>query len=188
MKMPFLLIGIFATPRKNSIVYIGYYMEAYMKRIICVLGSFLLLLSIAACGKNNAEGNLTLIKHYGQEKVDEMEIQCTDEAQLKIANSLVGKAREILSYCGTDDNVDTVDCDALKKYYFFSKDANKSDVSIELITTSQSGDSGYIWVKYSAEYYDEAGNLLMGMAETYSRWDIEKVDDVWKVVNIDEIN
>lgn len=116
-----------------------------------------------------------------------MEIQCNDEAQIKIANSLVDKAREILSYCGTEDNVDTSDCGALKKYYFFPEDVCKADVSIELVTTSQSDDSGYIWVKYSAEYYDEAGNLLMGMAETYSRWDIEKKNGIWVVTAVDEI-
>mgnify|MGYP000755245730 FL=1 len=41
--------------------------------------------------------------------------------------------------------------------------------------------------KYSAKYYDDAGNLLTGMAETYSRWDIEKKNGIWLVIVVDEI-
>lgn len=70
-----------------------------MKKFLCILLFVATLISLSACGK----GSSTLVKHYGQEKVDEMEIQCTDEAQLKIADSLVDKAREILSFLLIDN-------------------------------------------------------------------------------------
>ena len=65
------------------------------------------------------KGVSTLVKHYGQEKVDEMEIECTDETQLKVANDLIAEAKDIMSYCGSGDGTNKEDCGALERYYFF---------------------------------------------------------------------
>lgn len=154
-----------------------------MKKILCVILFVVMVISLSACGK----GVSTLVKHYGQEKVDEMEIECTDEAQLTVANALVAKAKNVMSYCGSGDGVDTENCGALERYYFFDEKAVKAEVLIELVTTKQENGKGYIWVKYSANYYDEDDKLIMGKAEAYSRWDIEQQDGVWTVTAIDEI-
>ena len=122
-----------------------------------------------------------------QEKVDEMEIECTDETQLKVANDLIAEAKDIMSYCGSGDGTNKEDCGALERYYFFDDKAVRADVSIELVTTKQENGKGYIWVKYSADYYDKDDTLISGNGEAYSRWDIEQLDGKWTVTLIDEI-
>lgn len=154
-----------------------------MKKVLCVILFVVMAISLSACGK----GVSTLVKHYGQEKVDEMEIECTDEAQLTVANDLIAKARDVMSYCGSGDGVDTENCGALERYYFFDENAIRAEVSIELVTTKQENEKGYIWVKYSANYYDEDDTLISGKGEAYSRWDIEQIDGKWTVTLIDEI-
>ena len=85
------------------------------------------------------------------------------------------------------NNVDTDSCGALKKYFYFDENVKKAEAAIELITTEQHDGKGYVWVKYSANYYDANNNLVMGMGETYSRWDIEEKDGTWVVIAIDEM-
>ena len=154
-----------------------------MKQIMAVILIIITITTLASCGKRPT----TLERHYGQEKVDEMEIECTDEAQLKVANDLVAVAKDVMSYCGSGDGVDTEKCGALERYYFFDGKADRAEVSIELITTKQENGKGYIWVKYAANYYDMDDKLISGTAETYSRWDIEQKDGEWTVTTIDEI-
>ena len=144
-----------------------------MKKFLCAILFLTMVISLSACG---GKGVSTLVKHYGQEKVDEMEIECTDETQLKVANDLIAEAKDIMSYCG-----------ALERYYFFDDKAVRADVSIELVTTKQENGKGYIWVKYSADYYDKDDTLISGNGEAYSRWDIEQLDGKWTVTLIDEI-
>lgn len=185
-----LQIIIFATPREISIVYVGYHMEVYMKKVTCILVSlFVLLLSVTACGKKDTKDDITLIKHFGQEKYDEMKTECDSQEQIDVANGLILQAKEIMQFIGTENDIDNmVDVGALKKYYYFNSEVKKAVVDIKLITTNQNGDKGYIWVEYSTDYYDLNETIVHGVAKIKSRWDIEKKDDVWKVVNIDEIN
>ena len=143
-----------------------------MKKFLCAILFLTMVISLSACG---GKGVSTLVKHYGQEKVDEMEIECTDETQLKVANDLIAEAKDIMSYCG------------LERYYFFDDKAVRADVSIELVTTKQENGKGYIWVKYSADYYDKDDTLISGNGEAYSRWDIEQLNGKWTVTLIDEI-
>lgn len=128
-----------------------------MKKFLCAILFLTMVISLSACG---GKGVSTLVKHYGQEKVDEMEIECTDETQLKVANDLIAEAKDIMSYCGSGDGTNKEDCGALERYYFFDDKAVRADVSIELVTTKQENGKGYIWVKYSADYYDKDNPLL----------------------------
>ena len=66
-----------------------------MKKFLCAILFLTMVISLSACG---GKGVSTLVKHYGQEKVDEMEIECTDETQLKVANDLIAEAKDIMSY------------------------------------------------------------------------------------------
>ena len=134
-----------------------------MKKFLCAILFLTMVISLSACG---GKGVSTLVKHYGQEKVDEMEIECTDETQLKVANDLIAEAKDIMSYCGSGDGTNKEDCGALERYYFFDDKAVRADVSIELVTTKQ----------------ENSGN-----GEAYSRWDIEQLDGKWTVTLIDEI-
>lgn len=78
-----------------------------MKKFLCAILFLTMVISLSACG---GKGVSTLVKHYGQEKVDEMEIECTDETQLKVANDLIAEAKDIMSYCGSGDGTNKEDC------------------------------------------------------------------------------
>ena len=162
-----------------------------MKKVWCIILSIVTVMSLSACGKEESalvkQYGQEMVKYYGEEKVKEMDIKCSDEAQLQVANNLVETAKSNLSYCGSKNNVDTDSCGALKKYFYFDENVKKAEAAIELITTEQHDGKGYVWVKYSANYYDSNNNLVMGMGETYSRWDIEEKDGTWVVIAIDEM-
>ena len=105
-----------------------------MKKFLCAILFLTMVISLSACG---GKGVSTLVKHYGQEKVDEMEIECTDETQRKVAYDLIAEAKDIMSYCGSGDGTNKENCGALERYYFFDDKAVRADVSIELVTTKQ---------------------------------------------------
>ena len=133
--------------------------------------------------------DVTLIKHFGQEKYDEMKTECYDQEQINVANGIVSQAKEIMQFIGTENDINNQDSvGALVRYYYFNLEVKKAVADIKLITTNQNGNTGYIWVEYSTKYYDLNETLIYGAEKVISRWDIEKENDVWKVVNIDEIS
>lgn len=130
-----------------------------------------------------------MIKHFGQEKYDEMKTECYDQEQINVANGIVSQAKEIMQFIGTENDINNQDSvGALVRYYYFNLEVKKAVADIKLITTNQNGNTGYIWVEYSTKYYDLNETLIYGAEKVKSRWDIEKENDVWKVVNIDEIS
>ena len=159
-----------------------------MKKYIYIgLGvSFMILLLLMACNSNKQE-NTTLVRHYGQEKYDEMKAKCTDNIQLAVANNLIAEAKKAFIHHKEDSKTDINKAGALTKYHpdFTFK---KADVDIDLITTKQVNDSGYIWVKYSTKYFDSNDNLISASSDAVSRWEIKKNNSSWKVTSIDEIN
>ena len=158
-----------------------------MKKTVYVMVLFVLLLSLIACGKKNKTDDVTLIKHFGQEKYDEMKTECYDQEQINVANGIVSQAKEIMQFIGTENDINNQDSvGALVRYYYL--EVKKAVADIKLITTNQNGNTGYIWVEYSTKYYDLNETLIYGAEKVISRWDIEKENDVWKVVNIDEIS
>lgn len=160
-----------------------------MKKTVYVMVLFVLLLSLVACSKKNTTDDVTLIKYYGQEKYDEMKTECYDQEQINVANGIVSQAKEIMQFIGTENDINNQDSvGALVRYYYFNLEVKKAVADIKLITTNQNGNTGYIWVEYSTKYYDLNETLIYGAEKVISRWDIEKENDVWKVVNIDEIS
>lgn len=147
------------------------------------------LFCLSAC--TQSKDSIELVKHFGQSKVDEMKVKCTDEKQLEIANSLIKKAKQIMSYTGSKNSVNTNQSDALKKYYFFElgqyQEATSADVEMELITTKQENETGYVWVKYSCHYYDKNNQLITSSNDIIARWDIALENGTWTVKNIDEM-
>lgn len=160
-----------------------------MKKTVYVMVLFVLLLSLVACSKKNTTDDVTLIKYYGQEKYDEMKTECYDQEQINVANGIVSQAKEIMQFIGTENDINNQDSvGALVRYYYFNLEVKKAVADIKLITTNQNGNTGYIWVEYSTKYYDLNETLIYGAEKVIFRWDIEKENDVWKVVNIDEIS
>ena len=112
-----------------------------------------------------------------------------DQEQINVANGIVSQAKEIMQFIGTENDINNQDSvGALVRYYYFNLEVKKAVADIKLITTNQNGNTGYIWVEYSTKYYDLNETLIYGAEKVISRWDIEKENDVWKVVNIDEIS
>lgn len=58
--------------------------------------------------------------------------------------------------------------------------------NLDHIASCFSGNSGYIWVKYSTEAYDENGTLLSGSWRILSRWELRKTEDGWIVISVRE--
>ena len=57
---------------------------------------------------------------------------------------------------------------------------------LKFVAANFSGDSGYIWVKYSSEAYDKDGEVTFGSWGILSRWELEKKDNQWVVTSIKE--
>ncbi len=57
---------------------------------------------------------------------------------------------------------------------------------LKFIAANFSDDKGYIWVKYSSEAYDNAGEVAFGSWDMLSRWKLEKADNKWVVTSIKE--
>ena len=57
---------------------------------------------------------------------------------------------------------------------------------LKFVAANFSGDSGYIWVKYSSEAYDKDGEVTFGSWCILSRWELEKKDNQWVVTSIKE--
>ena len=73
-----------------------------------------------------------------------------------------------------------------KTTWINTDNASTTNVSIEYLNTKQDGDSGYIWVKYTAEYLDGYGEGFKGSYDVVSRWEIKKENNEWKVTKITE--
>ena len=68
-----------------------------MKKVWCIILSIVTVMSLSACGKEESalvkQYGQEMVKYYGEEKVKEMDIKCSDEAQLQVANNLVETAK-----------------------------------------------------------------------------------------------
>ena len=57
---------------------------------------------------------------------------------------------------------------------------------LKFVAANFSGDSGYIWVKYSSKAFDKDGEVTFGSLGNLSRWELEKKDNQWVVTSIKE--
>ena len=166
-------------------------MKISKKTYFTPLISILFCLCLSACN-TQTKNDTQLVKYYGQDKVNEMKVKCTDQKQLDVANALIEKAKQVMSYTDSTKNTHIQHLGALEKYYFFKSDEYQTmasaNVEINLITTKQENDKGYIWAKYSCYYYDENNQLIAGSDDIITRWDIALENSVWIVKNIDEMS
>ncbi|MCI8327616.1 MAG: hypothetical protein HFI37_07550 [Lachnospiraceae bacterium] len=153
--------------------------------IVCFVVS---VLCLSACNKQSKD-NMDLVKFYGQKKVDEIKVKCEDKNQIKVAETLVETAREVLSYTGSKEEADRKSVGALDRYYVFHGEyigIESADVNIKLLTTKQEDNKGYIWIKYSAAYYDKESRLISASFDVTSRWEIELENNDWIVTKVEE--
>lgn len=146
---------------------------------LIVIISFTLLLS----GCNKSEKNQTLINFFGEEKYGELSLVCSGKDKLQVANELIELANTVLTNTEIEYTADEVG--ALTRYSYNNPNVTNVDIDIKLITTEQTEDIGYIWVQYSAYYYENE-NLVSGSKDVISRWTITRENDVWTVTLIEE--
>lgn len=65
-------------------------------------------------------------------------------------------------------------------------DVVKENHDIKFVTAKINGSTGYIWIRYSQEGLDKDGNRNTGSKDVLSRIELEKTDDVWTAIDIDE--
>ena len=65
-------------------------MKISKKTYFTALISILFCLCLSACN-TQTKNDTQLVKHYGQDKVNEMKVKCTDQKQLDVANALIEK-------------------------------------------------------------------------------------------------
>lgn len=150
-----------------------------MRKILPIL--FITLLILTGC--NNSEKNQTLINFYGEEKYNELSNICSDNDKLQVANELVEVANKVLRDTNQEYTADMVG--ALERYSYKNPAITNVDVQIELITTEQTENTGYVWVCYSAYYYENE-DLVLGASDVISRWTIEGKNNEWIVILVEE--
>ena len=158
------------------------------KKINYIACFVVLLLCLSVCNRQSKD-NVDLVRFYGQEKADEIEEKCEDKNQINVAETLIERAREVLSYIGSKEKADRKGVGALDRYYVFHGEyigIESADVNIELLTTKQEHDKGYIWIKYSAAYYDKENRLITASFDVTSRWEIKLKNNDWIVTKVEE--
>ena len=59
-------------------------------------------------------------------------------------------------------------------------------VAFQFITCKITGDEGIVWVAYTRSVYDENGEKITVGANILSLWRIEKHENEWQVIRIEE--
>lgn len=158
----------------------------YANDVAVILLLFIIVL-LSGCASSNSNALVTpeIAIHYGEEKTKELEMLCEDTTKISVANQLISKAKRNFELKEQNDIQE--DYGALLEYKCSNPDVVKSTSKIKLLTTDQSLHTGYIWVEYSVSYYNQKDELLDGSDSIISRWEIEKDNDEWMVVKIDDI-
>lgn len=154
-----------------------------MKKMSIITIILLLTALVVVSGCNKREENQTLINFFGEKKYSELSSICTDKDKLRIATDLIEKARCVMT--DTQKKYTTDEVKALERYSFYDPTITNVDVNIELITTEQIGNEGYIWVRYTTKYYYNT-DLVSGSDDIISRWTIENDNTQWYVTSIEE--
>ncbi len=119
---------------------------------------------------------------YGRETYSELQIKCTAEDREAI-QPVLNLADEAFSYLGDGDKYELfgkLGLYSLNNY----KDVVSEKHGIDFLTAKLDGGSGYLWVEYFHEGYDETGERTTGSWEIKSRWTLEKTDGEWIVSDI----
>lgn len=152
----------------------------------------LLLFSIcmfSACSKPSQEYIVenTDYAYMNNESHEELQSKCEDKEQIEIAKRIIKNSEKAFKTSLQEaSNYDFGACSTYCPDESVLKRSENIDLSIEYMNTKQDSDSGYIWVKYSVDYYDKAGEIICGCHDAVARWEIKKDGFEWKVVKITE--
>lgn len=160
-----------------------------MKKLVFPI---LLLFSIcmfSACSKPSQEYIVenTDYAYMNNESNEELQSKCEDKEQIETAKRIIKNSEKAFKTSLQEaSNYDFGACSAYCPDKTVLDNASTTNVSIEYLNTKQDGDSGYIWVKYTAEYLDGYGEGFKGSYDVVSRWEIKKENNEWKVTKITE--
>lgn len=162
-----------------------------MKKVIIPALLILSACILSACSKNeNTEKYIyetTAYQYINDPNHKELQTKCEDKEQIEIAKKIIKdseKAFKISLQEASDRDLGA--CSTYCPDESVLKRSENIDLSIEYMNTKQDSDSGYIWVKYSVDYYDKAGEIICGRHDAVARWEIKKDGFEWKVVKITE--
>lgn len=152
----------------------------------------LLLFSVcmlSACSKPSQEYIVenTDYAYMNNESNEELQSKCEDKEQIETAKRIIKNSEKAFKTSLQEaSNYDFGACSTYCPDESVLKRSENIDLSIEYMNTKQDGDSGYIWVKYSVDYYDKAGERVYGCNNVASRWEIKKDGSEWRVIKITE--
>ena len=123
---------------------------------------------------------------FGSSIYSSIDYQITDEDRANVS-AVMSTAEKVFAYTGTKADAEKSVGD-LARYYHYSDEIPFSTVkyNLQLITAKVDRSSGYMWVVYSDEQYDQDGKGVSGSANVLSYWEIRKADGKWNVVDIKE--
>lgn len=162
-----------------------------MKKVIILTLLILSACILSACSKNeNTEKYIyetTAYQYINDPNHKELQTKCEDKEQIEIAKKIIKNSEKAFKTSLQEaSNYDFGACSTYCPDESVLKRSENIDLSIEYMNTKQDSDSGYIWVKYSVDYYDKAGEIICGRHDAVARWEIKKDGFEWKVVKITE--
>lgn len=162
-----------------------------MKKVIIPALLILSACILSACSKNeNTEKYIyetTAYQYINDPNHKELQTKCEDKEQIEIAKKIIKDSEKAFKTSLQEaSNYDFGACSTYCPDESVLKRSENIDLSIEYMNTKQDSDSGYIWVKYSVDYYDKAGEIICGRHDAVARWEIKKDGFEWKVVKITE--
>lgn len=119
---------------------------------------------------------------YGKETYAELDIECTAEDRISV-QPVLDFADEAFSYLGDGDSYELFGKLGLYSYNNY-RGVVSEEHNIDFLTAKLDDDSGYLWIKYFQEGYDETGECTTGSWECKSRWSLEKSNGEWVVSDI----
>lgn len=162
-----------------------------MKKVIILTLLILSACILSACSKNeNTEKYIyetTAYQYINDPNHKELQTKCEDKEQIETAKRIIKNSEKAFKTSLQEaSNYDFGACSTYCPDESVLKRSENIDLSIEYMNTKQDGDSGYIWVKYSVDYYDKAGEIICGRHDAVARWEIKKDGFEWKVTKITE--
>lgn len=162
-----------------------------MKKVIILTLLILSACILSACSKNeNTEKYIyetTAYQYINDPNHKELQTKCEDKEQIEIAKKIIKDSEKAFKTSLQEaSNYDFGACSTYCPDESVLKRSENIDLSIEYMNTKQDSDSGYIWVKYSVDYYDKAGEIICGRHDAVARWEIKKDGFEWKIVKITE--
>lgn len=120
--------------------------------------------------------------YYGENYNEILHIASLNDRYM--SSKVLKQIDDAFSFIGTKDEADEK-FGVLGRYTVDSSRAVSEEHDLKFITANLYDESGYIWVSYSQEIFDDNGNSVGGSWNVLSRMYLSRRGkDIWAVVNI----